>query len=251
MKYNTEDVMFAIGQRIKKRRATLGISQGKLAEKLDCSPKTIINYESGQGIPLEKLLKICEKLDCDMGHILGEYDEPTKQQSDIYDETGLSAKAISVLQREKQHLDFIKKWHESRGNLLPKGAFKSMIIEIVNSILMNKRDVLDAIEELENIKWGIRNLESFENYMLIERAYEEAREEVLGGHSDGGVFEEAERKAIFLNKLDEYGINSEQCSYDGVYEILCSRVEIEKCELVIGLKFQKIINEIIEEQLNR
>ena len=97
MKYNIDDIPFVIGQRIKTQRIVLGLTQEKLADQINCSSKTIVNYESGQLIPLEKMLKLCDVLQCDMGYLLGEYEAPTRTIADVQSALELSNKTIEKL----------------------------------------------------------------------------------------------------------------------------------------------------------
>ena len=155
------------------------------------------------------------------------------------------------------------------------------------------------------LKWNIKELENDEDFKEIERAFNDAvKRKIPFEYSDGGFFEEAERKEIFLKTLHENALEyyksdgykdiAEQLlkmvregnllsrkslssgemeikaitekdieqiiniSPDGLadeysarhyqdYEVLTKRAEIEKEELAIALKFQKIVNDVIAE----
>ena len=64
----------------------------------------IENGEQSQ-FTLPFLLACCKMFNCDMGHLLGEYDCKTRDIQFIHDETGLSEESISFLRYEKK-LDF-------------------------------------------------------------------------------------------------------------------------------------------------
>lgn len=102
-----------IGSRIKAERKALGLSQGELAEKCNLSAssrQTVGAWEQGNLLPsVPDLLRLCSLFDCELGYLLGEYDRKTKQTTDIFLETGLSADAVSSLlclsERERAFVD--------------------------------------------------------------------------------------------------------------------------------------------------
>lgn len=56
-----------IGQKIKQRRIEKGISQEKLSEKIDISPRHMCTIENGNSFPsLETFVKIAQILDIDI-----------------------------------------------------------------------------------------------------------------------------------------------------------------------------------------
>ena len=108
MNYNNKQ----IGERIKKIRKKKGKSLKDVAEFLKCNERTVRNYESGQAVPLAKLLLLCNELECDMGYLLGEYDESNKDIAFICRETGLSAEAVNALKENRMttHSDFVNRY---------------------------------------------------------------------------------------------------------------------------------------------
>lgn len=102
MKYNTK----TIGQRIKKERQTLSLTQGDLAKKIGLSEEsrqTIGKWENGKLMPqFEDMLKMCEVFDCELGYLLGEFNCKTREGTDIQAKTGLSEKAIKSLLKINQ-----------------------------------------------------------------------------------------------------------------------------------------------------
>lgn len=90
------------GNRIFAARKAAGYSQEEVGERLHVSRKTIGKWESGKTSPgTYDLERLCEMFNCDFGYLVGEYDEKTRQITDIEAETGLSAEAIEVLQALK------------------------------------------------------------------------------------------------------------------------------------------------------
>ena len=99
-----------IGQRLKERRKLLGYTQAYVgdiifSEKDDSGKcpdhaRTVSNHESGQPFKFETLLKYCDIYDCDLGYLLGDYDESTHDLHFICSETGLSEEAVNRLRDE-------------------------------------------------------------------------------------------------------------------------------------------------------
>ncbi len=89
-----------MGERIKTQRKELGLSQFELSGMLSCDRGVLGKYEKGERIPpLDLLFRMCEKFDCELGYLLGEYDEKTRTNTDICKETGLNETAISLLKK--------------------------------------------------------------------------------------------------------------------------------------------------------
>lgn len=95
-----------IGERIRTARenpfnGTPRYSQTKLAIALgldSTSRTTIHKWERGIVLPpLEHLAKMCDLFGCELGYLLGEFDLPTRTETDIQKATGLSYKAIHKL----------------------------------------------------------------------------------------------------------------------------------------------------------
>ena len=111
---DTKTVKTIVGKRIKQARKLNNhkMTQQALADKLSCSEKApILNgklnavslnrlkkWEDGTNpVELEWIPAICDVLECDVGYLFGEYEELTRQVTDICKETGLSEKAADSL----------------------------------------------------------------------------------------------------------------------------------------------------------
>lgn len=89
-----------IGSRIKTQRKELGLSQDALSERLFCDRGVLGKYEKGERLPpLNLLLDMCDKFGCELGYLLGEYEEKTRVNADICKETGLDEEAIAFLKK--------------------------------------------------------------------------------------------------------------------------------------------------------
>ena len=96
MEYNFEEV----GTRIRELRKRRNWSQEDLVAKLYISRNTLSAIENGkkEKFTLDILLSCCSLFDCDMGYLLGEYEEcQTLDRQFIHNQTGLSEKAIENL----------------------------------------------------------------------------------------------------------------------------------------------------------
>ena len=96
-----------IGTRIRQERERKNMSQDELAEQLEIkSRQTIGKWENGESCPsLDNLVDMCNCFKCDMGYLLGEYNERTRISCEITTETGLSEAAVETLLRLKPNND--------------------------------------------------------------------------------------------------------------------------------------------------
>ena len=109
MKYSS----ITVGERIRQARKELGWSQDKLIALLrsnqynaGVSRTTLVAIESGEegktldNVSLRTLCAMCDLFDCDMGYLLGEYDEKHRVAAEVCDATGLSETAVQRLSSE-------------------------------------------------------------------------------------------------------------------------------------------------------
>lgn len=125
------------GERIRILRESKGWSQTRLAEELGLSNEsrqTISKWETGATSPsLENIINMCEKLECDVGHLFGEYDCKKRQAEDVQELTGLSEKAIDKLFRlrertsDEKHLGYTNFYINS---IIEHDAFLELLMAI-------------------------------------------------------------------------------------------------------------------------
>ena len=109
-RYKKMDRVRQKGKRIKDERRKKKLSQQKLADAIssimvDSDPdykgteqNTVSNWEKGVSLPpLSKLIALSEIFDCDIGYLLCDYDEPTRNLADVVEQTGLSGGAATRL----------------------------------------------------------------------------------------------------------------------------------------------------------
>lgn len=123
-----------MGERLKKARANVGLTQQGLVDKINASGKglnskelrldTLKKWESGEnGIPVEWFPVLCDVLCCDTGYLFGEYPQFRRVAADVCKETGLSEKAVNAIReyipsnRADWGLDAINAMIESRAFL--------------------------------------------------------------------------------------------------------------------------------------
>ena len=102
-----------IGKRIKDERNKKKLSQQELADAIsamlntdpDCKgigQNTVSNWEKGITLPpLSKLIALSNIFGCDIGYLLCDYDEPTRNLADVVEQNGLSGEAVKSLVMRK------------------------------------------------------------------------------------------------------------------------------------------------------
>ncbi len=99
-----------LGSRIRNARKGSDISITELAEKLNVTPSTISNYESGRRVPtLKTLVKISEVTDRNLIYLLGDYLE--YQEEEKYPEYFITKdealKLLRSVSKEHRSSDFV------------------------------------------------------------------------------------------------------------------------------------------------
>lgn len=118
-------------ENIKYHRECLGWSLPKLSEEIHATRQTISKWEKGTANPtIIDVLQLCKVFGCDPCHLLGEYDDCKKRDTQfIHDATGLDESAI--LRLHKAHKE------------------KRIPVHILNMLLTNDR-FYDALWDIEN-----------------------------------------------------------------------------------------------------
>ena len=144
MKYSPEE----IGKMIKKERKKRNLTQEKLGELLSpdspISEKQIAAYERGKPTPpIERLFKLCEIFDCELGYLLGEkeYTNGTTLETSIEDFVGLDKESLNKLRLLSSDKTVIipiqlkyekKKYHKILNNIIHSKKFYELMESFYN-----------------------------------------------------------------------------------------------------------------------
>lgn len=115
-----------IGDRIKKQRERLGISQTELANRIKSSKQTLYKYENNiiTNIPSDKLEKISEVLCVSPAFLMGWEENLKKENADIIPDLMSNQQIVEAVRKllllNKEHqrtiLDNITYWYEKEGH---------------------------------------------------------------------------------------------------------------------------------------
>lgn len=117
IKYSPE----IVGERIKKERKAMGISQDafveKYGQKLSISSRTTLyKWERGEGeLSIWNILELSNIFGCSPGYLIGEYDCRKREATDIKAKTGLSEMAITLLLDNPAAGNFLSAVFEDEG----------------------------------------------------------------------------------------------------------------------------------------
>lgn len=115
-----------VGDRIRKQREKLGISQTELAKKVKSSKQTIYKYETNviTNIPSDKIEEIADVLNVSPAYLMGWEDNLTKSNADLVVDMLTDNNLIEHIQKlnslTKEHqqtiYDNIDYWYEKEGH---------------------------------------------------------------------------------------------------------------------------------------
>ena len=110
-----------VGERIKKERKAMRISQDafveKYGQKLSISSRTTLyKWERGEGeLSIWNILELSNIFGCSPGYLIGEYDCRKREAADIKAKTGLSEMAITLLTDNPAAGNFVSAVFEDEG----------------------------------------------------------------------------------------------------------------------------------------
>ena len=88
-----------IGQRIRIERKRLDMTQDDMGAELHVVRQTFSDWERGKKLPqLSDMLSMCNMFECELGYLLCEHEEKTREATDVCRATGLSEDAFIQLQ---------------------------------------------------------------------------------------------------------------------------------------------------------
>ncbi|NCB52846.1 MAG: XRE family transcriptional regulator [Clostridia bacterium] len=134
----TNELKKRISVSIQTQRRAKGWTQSELAEKAGYSMvRSVGCWEKGEAITLPLLEKLSKLFECDIGYLLGEYEEETKSTSDLVAKTGLTEKAVERLR------------------MLHKGAERSLQKRLTLALVS---DMLESPSFLDELQYSIGRL---------------------------------------------------------------------------------------------
>ena len=149
-----------LGARLKSAREEMGYSMAYVAEACGVNQyQTISKWESGNNTPaVDKLVKLAEIYNCEVGYLLGEFDCKYRKVADINAETGLNEAAIQRLRRDSFFdKDSIKALNEVLSFEDGEGGIPNLIklylfhhysgtdIDVGNGLKINGKTVADTL----------------------------------------------------------------------------------------------------------
>lgn len=145
------------GERIKALRKKRNVTIQQLADAMDLSRQTITNYEAGgQSIPAYTLYRLSVCLKCDLDYLLGKSELPTKTETDICKETGLTPQAVESL---------INKEYKE------KAAF-------VSHFVLNSKSIIEALIDEKKFCEAELMWAECKDLDLVKNCYEYAKRKV-------------------------------------------------------------------------
>ncbi len=140
---NYHDRSKKIGSRIKAERKNKKLSRQAFMEKMLLSPssvKTLDAWESGARLPdVQDFVRMAEIFSCDIGYLLCDYDERTRDSSDLCKLTGLSEHSADLL-RNLSSICY-------NGKLVDreKGVNRAYALETTLDLLLQYPHILDVL----------------------------------------------------------------------------------------------------------
>lgn len=176
-----------IGQRIKACRKEAGFKNQDdfgFALKNDgengYDRKTISKWESGANVPqLDVLLDMCGLFNCELGYLLGEYDQKTRAATDIHQETGLDEAVIDKLRKMKaeadvriddgipENLAFLSEYIHDFDAYYPitPDAAQERRLPLINALLLDIDRIIEAVNGIIRFEYERQRIKK-ESYSI-------------------------------------------------------------------------------------
>lgn len=133
-----------IGERIRNRRKEINISQETLIEQLQIlnlnriGRNTLSKLENGEStdIKFETICGIAEILNCDIGYLIGMYDEHCLSVHEISETTGLTESSVDYLTALNKANDY--ELLNLLNTILSMRPFAAMLFEAIHSYISSR-----------------------------------------------------------------------------------------------------------------
>lgn len=158
--YDTNSVKTIMGQRLREAREEIKLSRDKFSQLLNSfSDRPITNgkqeemnverlkqWEYGNNpIAVEWIPLLCRALNCDVGYLLGDYNERRRDIADVCKVTGLSAGAVENLKKYDERVVTYISFLLETGLINRTGLKASQCIDMRLEISHYERDVLPSL----------------------------------------------------------------------------------------------------------
>ncbi len=173
-----------MGDRIRNERRARKISQDDFLDALNnydvvIGRNRLSKLENGDrnAFGLEILIAVCHIFEWDMGHLMGEYSEKTRQAADVCQITGLSEKAFDNLIEFDENVKGFISFIISTGYVNGVALTVSRCIDLMLKVTHYKNNVLPILPEtdIENVWNGGFNSSDFENEAKRTQIIDEIR----------------------------------------------------------------------------
>ena len=199
-----------VGKNIRCRRNEMGLTQNELGKAINHTGKQISKYEKSDGSadfpPLDNLLKLCNRLDCELGYLLGEkeYAAGTKTETIVQEYTGLSHESLKTIRelccKEKSNSFLMNYELVNSSIILNKLLCSPRFVYLIAQLVEYEEEIIDyqnlesaAINEVGKEAWQqapdlyqskecklnelsdnqIRTIELFDDYLNKQREYKQ------------------------------------------------------------------------------
>lgn len=146
-------LLYSLKPNLKIARKKMGLTQQDLADAMEVSLKTVMNWEQGRVTPrdLETITHLADLLHCDVDYLIGRIECTTHDLQSIHKMTGLSEGALSKLMEWNNANDRSGLWGSYLSQMIENGRFSEMMGSFSDTVAWAKvwRKSWDAREQYD------------------------------------------------------------------------------------------------------
>lgn len=140
-----EKKLYSLKGGLKKARKKMRFTQNDLAERMNVTLKTVMNWEQGISTPdLKTMFELAEVLDCDLDYLTGRLQESTHDIHFVHEFTGLSEEAIKRIRNPELDHPYAK----TLSRMIETDRFDNLITTY--KIFLNFLEKIET-EDLERV----------------------------------------------------------------------------------------------------
>ena len=206
MEYNSAK----IGERIKAIRQENNLSQDAFLERCKMSMKRsrLCQIEKGNDMyfSFDFLLKIAENFNCDIGYLLGEYDEKTREIHEICLATGLTQAAVeNIIEWKKGDLSTSIDRSYEQLDFLRSGNVESFV-DTINSLIVSP-DFPMFLNNIILYQKAVLEFQKTENELIdVRKRFENDIDwinETIDEYDEKGLFDKKELIDLYLFRMQD------------------------------------------------